>query len=129
MTTTERTGTTPGQGADPQLVRMLRAQVADRLNQQRRSDEVLGRTPMSPEDERQFARSLIVQVLEDHARAEITLGEFVDLDEALRRLALVTADDVQSLAVDLAAGPLSIAAVGALDDDVFAGILPASVRP
>lgn len=63
-----------GVGADPQLVRMLRAQVADRLNQQRRSDEVLGRTPMSPEDERQFARSLIVQVLEDHARAEITLG-------------------------------------------------------
>jgi pilus assembly protein CpaF len=60
--------------ADPQLVRSLRAQVADRLNQQRRSDEVLGRTPMSPEDERQFARSLVVQVLEDHARAEISLG-------------------------------------------------------
>ncbi|MDY7527159.1 MULTISPECIES: M16 family metallopeptidase [Cryobacterium] len=62
-------------------------------------------------------------------RAEITLGEFVDLDEALRRLALVTADDVQALAVDLAAGPLSIAAVGALDDDVFAGIVPPGVRP
>jgi Flp pilus assembly CpaF family ATPase len=72
MTTTK--GPTTGLGADPQLVRMLRAQVADRLNQQRRSDEVLGRTPMSAEDERQFARSLIVQVLEDHARAEITLG-------------------------------------------------------
>src|SRR3954471_297849 len=53
---------------------MLRAQVADRLNQQRRSDEVLGRTPMSAEDERQFARSLIVQVLEDYARGEITDG-------------------------------------------------------
>ncbi|MFT4082987.1 MAG: ATPase, T2SS/T4P/T4SS family [Nocardioides sp.] len=61
-------------GADPQLVRALRAQVADRLNQQRRSDEVAGRSAMSPEDERQFARSLIVQVLEDHARAEISLG-------------------------------------------------------
>ena len=60
--------------ADPRLVRALRGQVADRLNQQRRSDEVLGRTPMSAEDERQFARSLIVQVLEDHARAEITDG-------------------------------------------------------
>jgi len=60
--------------ADPQLVRTLRAQVADRLNQQRRSDEVAGRAPMSPEDERQFAHALIVQVLEDHARAEITLG-------------------------------------------------------
>jgi Flp pilus assembly CpaF family ATPase len=73
MTTTDRTPMT-GLGADPHLVRMLRAQVADRLNQQRRSDEAQGRTPMSPEDERQFARSLIVQVLEDHARAEITLG-------------------------------------------------------
>jgi Flp pilus assembly CpaF family ATPase len=60
--------------ADPQLVRTLRAQVADRLNQQRRSDEVAGRATMSPEDERQFAHALIVQVLEDHARAEITLG-------------------------------------------------------
>src|SRR5689334_12983467 len=60
--------------ADPVLVRRLRSQVADRLNQQRRSDEVLGRTPMSAEDERQFARSLIVQVLEDYARGEITDG-------------------------------------------------------
>ncbi len=63
-----------GRAADPRLVRALRSQVADRLNQQRRSDEVLGRTAMSAEDERQFARSLIVQVLEDHARAEITDG-------------------------------------------------------
>ena len=60
--------------ADPQMVRMLRSQVADRLNQQRRSDEIAGRTPMSPEDERQFARSLVVQVLEDHARGEISIG-------------------------------------------------------
>ncbi len=60
--------------ADPRLVRALRGQVADRLNQQRRSDEVMGRTPMSAEDERQFARSLIVQVLEDHARSEIADG-------------------------------------------------------
>ncbi|MDY7543278.1 pitrilysin family protein [Cryobacterium sp. 5B3] len=62
-------------------------------------------------------------------RAEITLGEFVDLDVALGRLARVTADDVQALAVELAAGPLSIAAVGALDEDVFAGIVPASAQP
>ncbi|RLV47861.1 CpaF family protein [Nocardioides mangrovicus] len=60
--------------ADPQLVRTLRAQVADRLNQQRRSDELAARTPMAPEDERQYARSLVVQVLEDHARAEISIG-------------------------------------------------------
>jgi pilus assembly protein CpaF len=60
--------------ADPLLVRSLRGQVADRLNQQRRNDAVQGRAPMSMEDERQFARSLVIQVLEDHARAEITMG-------------------------------------------------------
>ena len=58
---------------------------------------------------------------------EITLGEFVDLDEALRRLALVTRDDVQALAADLAAAPLSISAVGALTPDVFAPLLGAGV--
>ena len=57
-------------------------------------------------------------------RSEITLGEFADLDEALRRLALVTAADVQELAAELASGPVSIAAVGALEDDAFAAILP-----
>ncbi|GAB3617935.1 pitrilysin family protein [Okibacterium endophyticum] len=54
-------------------------------------------------------------------RAEITLGEFTDLDENLRRLALVTARDVQELAHDLVSRPISLAAVGAIDDDVFAG--------
>ncbi|MBN9618979.1 MAG: CpaF family protein [Actinobacteria bacterium] len=63
--------TTP---VDPALVRRLRAQVAARLNQQRRGDEVAGRAPMTSEDERQYARSLIVQVLEDHARTEISEG-------------------------------------------------------
>ncbi|TFB72581.1 insulinase family protein [Cryobacterium glaciale] len=57
-------------------------------------------------------------------RSEITLGEFADLDEALRRLALVTATDVQELAAELAGGALSISAVGALEDDAFAAILP-----
>ncbi|WP_082716877.1 M16 family metallopeptidase [Microterricola viridarii] len=57
-------------------------------------------------------------------RSEITLGEFVDLDEALRRLALVNADDVRELAADLASGPLSLVAVGAIDADVFSSILP-----
>ncbi len=59
---------------DQTLIRRLRAQVAARLNQQRRSDELAGRQPMTTEDERQFARSLIVQVLEDHARTEISEG-------------------------------------------------------
>lgn len=50
-------------------------------------------------------------------RAEITLGEFADLDEGLRRLALVTRDDVQSLAQELAERPWSVAVVGALPDE------------
>ena len=62
-------------------------------------------------------------------RSEITLGEFVDLDEALRRLALVTADDVQQLAVEMASRPFSVAAVGALDESVFDGIVPGGTAP
>lgn len=57
-------------------------------------------------------------------RAEITLGEFADLDESLRRLHLVTADDVRELAADLSGRPVSVAAVGSLDGDVFAGLAP-----
>jgi len=55
-------------------------------------------------------------------RSEITLGEFVDLDESLRRLAAVTADDVQALAAELAERPLSIAAVGTVDASHFSGL-------
>jgi predicted Zn-dependent peptidase len=62
-------------------------------------------------------------------RSEITLGEFVDLDEALRRLALVTADDVQQLATMMTERPFSIAAVGALDEAVFDGITPGTPVP
>ncbi len=56
-------------------------------------------------------------------RSEITLGEYADLDESLRRLALVTPDDVRELAVELAARPLSIAAVGSVEASVFDGIV------
>ncbi|UPK72941.1 Flp pilus assembly complex ATPase component TadA [Nocardioidaceae bacterium SCSIO 66511] len=59
---------------DHELVRQLRVQVADRLNEQRRRDQASGVAPMSVEDEREYARSLIVQVLEDHARYEIAEG-------------------------------------------------------
>ncbi|KQO06473.1 zinc protease [Agreia sp. Leaf244] len=52
-------------------------------------------------------------------RAEITQGEFVDLDEALRRLDRVTPSDVQDLARDIASRPLSISAVGAISDGAF----------
>jgi predicted Zn-dependent peptidase len=56
-------------------------------------------------------------------RAEISLGEFADLDENLRRLQLVTADDVQELAQDLAQRPVSVSAVGSVTDDHFAGLV------
>ena len=61
-------------------------------------------------------------------RSELTLGEFVDLDESLRRLSAVTADGVVELATELAARPVSIAAVGTIDENVFAG-LAASPTP
>mgnify|MGYP000843747980 FL=1 len=59
---------------DQGLVRDMREEVADLLAQQRRDDASSGIPPMSPEDERQFARALIGRVLEQHARAEIASG-------------------------------------------------------
>ncbi len=61
-------------------------------------------------------------------RSEITLGEFVDLDESLRRLSLVTADGIRDLAADLSSRPLSIAAVGAIDESAFAGLAESPVH-
>ncbi|MBF4634273.1 insulinase family protein [Agreia pratensis] len=55
-------------------------------------------------------------------RAEITQGEFVDLDEALRRLDRVTPLDVQGLARDIASRPISISAVGAISENAFDGL-------
>jgi predicted Zn-dependent peptidase len=60
-------------------------------------------------------------------RSEITLGEYADLDESLRRLALVTPADVRDLAVELASRPLSIAAVGTVEASVFDGIVDRAV--
>ncbi|WP_403020051.1 M16 family metallopeptidase [Salinibacterium sp. GXW1014] len=61
-------------------------------------------------------------------RAEIMLGEFLDLDEALRRLSLVTTDAVAELADELSRGPVALAAVGRVDDATFEGI-HARTRP
>ncbi|MBX3097991.1 MAG: insulinase family protein [Salinibacterium sp.] len=55
-------------------------------------------------------------------RSELTLGEFVDLDESLRRLGAVTPDGVRELALELGSRPVSIAAVGTVDDNVFSGL-------
>ncbi len=59
-------------------------------------------------------------------RAELTLGEFQDLDEALRRIARVTADDVQQLAADLVSRPFSVVAVGATDETALSGAADAA---
>ncbi|MCU1416768.1 MAG: insulinase family protein [Schumannella sp.] len=60
-------------------------------------------------------------------RSELTFGEFSDLDETLRRIAGVSVDDVRALAADLVARPLSVAAVGALDDHAFDGLVEPTV--
>ncbi|WP_018653544.1 CpaF family protein [Actinomadura flavalba] len=59
---------------DHSLVKRLRQEVGDRLAQQRRLDAANGLPVMSGEDERQFARALIGQVLEEYARGELTAG-------------------------------------------------------
>jgi Flp pilus assembly CpaF family ATPase len=59
---------------DHSLVKRLRQEVGDRLAQQRRLDAASGLPQMSGEDERQYARALISQVLDEFARGEITAG-------------------------------------------------------
>ena len=49
-------------------------------------------------------------------RSEIHTAEFVDRDEALRRIDLVTLKDVRDLAGELARGPLSAVSVGAVNE-------------
>lgn len=55
-------------------------------------------------------------------RSELTLGEFVDLDETLRRLSTVTVDAIRELAAELVSKPLSISAVGAVDESALSGL-------
>ena len=59
-------------------------------------------------------------------RSELTLGEFMDLDESLRRLAEVTTDGVRELGAELLSRPISIAAVGAVDHASLAGLATTS---
>ncbi|WP_213816569.1 pitrilysin family protein [Glaciihabitans sp. dw_435] len=60
-------------------------------------------------------------------RSEITLGEFMDLDESLRRIALVTPEGVRELAEELLPRPLSISAVGTIENDAFSGLAESPV--
>jgi pilus assembly protein CpaF len=91
---------------DHDLVRQLRVQVADRLNEQRRRDQMNGVPAMSVEDEREYARSLIVQVLEDHARFEIAEGRTPP-----------TADDEASLASAIHSALFGVGRLQPLLDD------------
>lgn len=50
-------------------------------------------------------------------KAELVHGEYVGLDESLRRLRAVTAQDVRSLAADLASRPRAMAVVGPFAED------------
>ncbi|MEV6007588.1 ATPase, T2SS/T4P/T4SS family [Streptomyces sp. NPDC051976] len=59
---------------DHQLVKRFRQEAGDRISEQRRLDQIAGDAAMSAEDERQFARAIIAQILEAHARSEITIG-------------------------------------------------------
>jgi pilus assembly protein CpaF len=59
---------------DHALVKRFRQEVGDRMAEQRRLDATSGLPAMSAEDERQFARAVIAQVLEEHARSEIAQG-------------------------------------------------------
>jgi pilus assembly protein CpaF len=59
---------------DHTLVKRLRGEVGDRLAEQRRMDAASRVPAMTGEDERQYARAVIAQVLEDYARGEILAG-------------------------------------------------------
>jgi pilus assembly protein CpaF len=59
---------------DHGLVKRLRQEVGDRIAEQRRLDQISGLPPMTGEDERQYARAVIAQVLHEHARSEVTVG-------------------------------------------------------
>jgi Predicted Zn-dependent peptidases len=60
-------------------------------------------------------------------RAELTAGEFADLDENLRRLDEVTTSGVRDLAAELAERPLSVAAVGPVEADALTGLDGATI--
>jgi pilus assembly protein CpaF len=91
---------------DHSLVKRLRQEVGDRLAEQRRNDSAAGLPPMSAEDERQFARAVISQVLEEHARTEIAQG----------RMAL-TVEEEESVAAGVHAALFGVGRLQPLLDD------------
>lgn len=91
---------------DHALVKSVRQEVGDRLAEQRRADVAAGMPPMSPEDERQFARAVIAQVLEELARREIAAGQ-----------APQTAEEEEALAAGVHAALFGVGRLQPLLDD------------
>lgn len=61
-------------------------------------------------------------------RSEISTGEFLDRDEGLRRLDLVTRESVVELARELGEAPLSGVVVGPVEDSLLHRVLPDSAK-
>ncbi|MFE0685946.1 CpaF family protein [Streptomyces sp. NPDC058961] len=59
---------------DHALVKRFRQEAGDGIAEQRRVDQARGVPAMSGEDERQYARAVIAQILEEYARTEINSG-------------------------------------------------------
>ncbi|MBR7833917.1 CpaF family protein [Actinospica durhamensis] len=59
---------------DHALVKRLRQEVGDRISEQRRLDQLSGLPVMTAQDERQYARAVIGQILAEHAHTEMTGG-------------------------------------------------------
>ncbi|HZD68897.1 MAG TPA: ATPase, T2SS/T4P/T4SS family [Actinomycetes bacterium] len=59
---------------DPHLVQRFRQEVADALSARRSTDEVMGRPPLSLDDQRQFAQTLLGEGLERYAQECISAG-------------------------------------------------------
>ncbi|HET6751743.1 MAG TPA: ATPase, T2SS/T4P/T4SS family [Actinomycetes bacterium] len=91
---------------DHSLVKTVRQEVGDRLAEQRRADAAASMPPMSPEDERQFARAVIAQVLEELARREIAQGR-----------APQTAEEEEALAAGVHAALFGVGRLQPLLDD------------
>ncbi|GAA4578877.1 ATPase, T2SS/T4P/T4SS family [Planotetraspora phitsanulokensis] len=92
---------------DHSLVKRFRQEVGDRLARQRRLDQAGGVAAMSGEDERQFARALIAQVLEEFARGEIGVGRTPP-----------TAEEEEALAAGVHAALFGVGRLQPLLDDV-----------
>jgi predicted Zn-dependent peptidase len=76
-----------------------------------------------------MARGAYVLGLEDTgsrmsrlAKGEMLYGDLLTVDDLLARVAAVTADDVDALAAELLAQPMSLAVVGPFGEDEFAAV-------